>query len=453
MGKVKINRDDKARILLTELLPYEVPMLFSNEGFYSIVTNKEYDRFFKKVIELSRASNNGNTYGIPFNYEIGKSGTGDTRTLSVMHPYNQYEFISLYEEYDSLMLHLCSKSPFSLRKISKVAKFYYSPDFLFNEDPHRNAGVETEHDTDPEPELISFETRYIKSYFTYKPVDLIYKFYERNEYQRLEQRFRYKMEFDISKCFYNIYTHSVCWAVKDKETAKRNARQKSFENSFDKVMQLCNYNETNGILVGPEVSRIFAEIILQQIDLNALARLQKEYKLGVDFEVRRYVDDYFVFSNSEDILQAIKKIYQEELEYYKLYLNSSKEDTVESPFITDVTVGKRELKGLLNSLFDEMILPLEQEENGKDKKLNKIRKPYSFSQNFIRDFQCIVKKNRLSYSLLSKDVIRSFKSKLVKILKDDKIQIDKEAFENFLMVLFDVSFYSYSLNINSNTYF
>jgi len=35
MAKVKINRDIKDRILLTELLPYEVPMLFSNEGFYS----------------------------------------------------------------------------------------------------------------------------------------------------------------------------------------------------------------------------------------------------------------------------------------------------------------------------------------------------------------------------------------------------------------------------------
>lgn len=33
MGKVKINKDDKARILLTELLPYEVPMLFQMKVF------------------------------------------------------------------------------------------------------------------------------------------------------------------------------------------------------------------------------------------------------------------------------------------------------------------------------------------------------------------------------------------------------------------------------------
>ena len=31
-------------------------------------------------------------------------------------------------------------------------------------------------------------------------------------------------------------------------------------------MQRLNYNETNGIVIGPEFSRIFAEIILQRVD-------------------------------------------------------------------------------------------------------------------------------------------------------------------------------------------
>ena len=58
-------------------------------------------------------------------------------------------------------------------------------------------------------------------------------------------------------------------------------------------MQLANYNETNGIVVGPEVSRIFEEVILQQIDLNVLSKLENSgLKYGVDFEVRRYVDDF-----------------------------------------------------------------------------------------------------------------------------------------------------------------
>lgn len=196
MGKVKINKNDKSRILLTELLPYEVPMLFSNEGLYSIITSNNFDKYFNRVKELSKAVGDKMKYGIPFNYEIRKNIDGDTRTLSVIHPYCQTYFIDLYERYDALMLHLCSKSPFTLRRISKIAKSYYSPDFVFSEDPHKNAELEVE------PEILDEETRYVKSYFTYKPIDLIYKFYERNEFQRLEQRFNYLMEFDISKCFY-----------------------------------------------------------------------------------------------------------------------------------------------------------------------------------------------------------------------------------------------------------
>ena len=221
MGKIKINKDDKARILLTELLPYEVPMLFSNEGFYKLVSNGKYNTFFDRILQLSKAGGDGRKYGIPFNYEIRKNIEGDTRTLSVIHPYCQFYFIELYEKYDSLMLHLCSKSQISLRRISKVAKFFYSPEFVYSEDNHKNAELEVE------PDILNIESQYLKSYFTYYPIDLIYKFYDRNEFQRLEQRFNYLMEFDISKCFYHIYTHSVTWAVKDKESAKRNAKETS----------------------------------------------------------------------------------------------------------------------------------------------------------------------------------------------------------------------------------
>ena len=452
MGKVKINKDDKARILLTELLPYEVPMLFSNEGFYKLVSNGKYSTFFDRIIQLSKAGGDGKKYGIPFNYEIRKNIEGDTRTLSVIHPYCQFYFIELYEKYDSLMLHLCSKSHISLRRISKVAKFFYSPDFVYSEDNHKNAELEVE------PEILSVESQYLKSYFTYYPIDLIYKFYDRNEFQRLEQRFNYLMEFDISKCFYHIYTHSITWAVKDKESAKRNARETSFENSFDKLMQLANYNETNGIVVGPEISRIFAEIILQQVDINVSKRLEENYKYGVDYEVRRYVDDYFVFSNDPKILETVKKEFQKELGFYKLYLNPTKSDIKTPPFITNVTVGKRELQELLLSLYESLfeikeIKTIGVEKVEQVKVLTRIRRPNSISQRFIKDFQCIVKRNNLTYDILSKDIIRFFKTKFSKILKEGELEKDKEVIENLFISLFDILFYAYSLNINSNTTF
>ena len=43
-----------------------------------------------------------------------------------------------------------------------------------------------------------------------------------------------------------------------------------------------------------------SKIIFQQIDINVLNNLSKQgLKLGVDYEIRRYVDDYFVFSNNK----------------------------------------------------------------------------------------------------------------------------------------------------------
>lgn len=450
MGKVVIKKDDKARILLTEMLPYEVPILFSNEGLYTnIHDNPYYDELLDRVDELSKANGERfKKYGIPFNYEVVKNSDGDTRELSIIHPYNQIRFIELYEKYNSLMLNLCSKSPFSLRKINKVAKYYYSPSFVDFEYAEKDAEREVEKGEDENNE---YDSKYLKSYFIYKPLDLIYKFYDSSEYRRLEQRFNLLMELDITKCFYNIYTHSICWAVKDKESSKRNARMSSFENEFDKLMQLANYNETNGIVVGPEVSRIFAEIILQQIDLNVLNCLnKKEIKLGEDYEIRRYVDDFFIFANRESDLELIKKVYQNELKFYKLYLNTHKTDVKTTPFITDITVGKRQLFHLMNGFFTNYI-KTSKEGIKWVTNIEPIRKPYYLSQTFIKDFQCIVKGNNIKYDLISKDVLREVKKQIIKVIGAQKTS--NENIENVLILLLDIAFYAFSLNINSNTTF
>lgn len=436
MSRVKIDKNDANRILLTELLPYEVPMLFSNDGFYQIVTDGHIERFIAKLKPLRES------YGIPFNYEIAKANDSDTRTLSVIHPFNQYNFVEFYKKYDSIMLHLCSKSPFSLRRIEKVAKFSAASDLVFPEDGHKDAEVETEQD------IKEYDPQYLKSYFIYKPVDLIYKFYDRHDYQRLEQRFNLLWEFDISKCFYHIYTHSITWAIKDKESAKRNHKfENLFENKFDKLMQQANYNETNGIVVGPEISRVFAEILLQQIDINVINRIStQKFKIGVDYEVRRYVDDIFVFSNEEKVLEAIFKAFKEELRFYKLYLNTNKTKKTASPFVSSIAVGKRQVKKLVEELFEGLM-------DQDTKKIKPIGRPYTISQHLIKDVQCVVRLNNLTYDVINRDIIRLFKRKLIFYLKNEEIDKSQAGFENFLLMYLEVVFYYYSLNIIANATF
>ncbi|MDF3077999.1 MAG: DNA-binding protein [Sphingobacteriaceae bacterium] len=437
MSKIKIDKNDAVRVLLSETLPYEVPILFSNEGFYQIIKNGEFEEFKENLKGKKKP------YGIPFNYLISKSSDGSTRRLSVIHPFNQVDFIDFYEKYHSIIIHLCSKSQFSLRRITSVAKFSYSPDLLFEDDEHRSDGVETE------PEALDINSTRYKSYFIYNPVDLIYKFYERNEYQRLEQRFKYLWEFDISKCFYHIYTHSITWAIKDKETAKRNATLHTFENKFDKLMQLSNYNETNGIVVGPEISRIFAEVILQQVDVNVLNRLNElKLKLGVDYEIRRYIDDFFVFSNNEAVLEEIFVIYKKELEKFKLYINSNKTKKSSTPLFTDISVAKRQVTKLVKSFFIDLVKISESHIF-----IDEIKNPYFVSKNFIKDFQSIIRQNGVSYDAANKDVVRFFKSEITKIFKRTDLKKTHPNYEGFLLAVLDIVFYCYSLSINASSTF
>ena len=88
---------------------------------------------------------------------------------------------------------------------------------------------------------------------------------------------------------------------------------------WDRLMQRMNYNETNGIVIGPEFSRIFAEVIFQYIDRcveNDL--LVKGFRFNIDYECYRYVDDYFFFYNNPDVLNAANESYARHLNEYKL---------------------------------------------------------------------------------------------------------------------------------------
>ncbi len=155
-----------------------------------------------------------------------------------------------------------------------------------------------------------------------------------NEHTTLEKKFKYQLSLDVSKCFDSIYTHSITWAVKDKKIAKDYKSVYSFGNQFDVTMQRLNYNETSGICIGPEASRIFAEIILARVDVMALKQLENvsNLKLGKDFECCRYIDNYYVFANAEAVLSKVEQEISAALRDYKLHFNESKTERHERPF-------------------------------------------------------------------------------------------------------------------------
>ena len=193
----------------------------------------------------------------------------------------------------------------------------------------------------------------IVSFFVYRDVNLLAKFFDSGSFLALEKRFSRLRMLDVSKCFHSIYTHSVTWAVKNKDFAKENSSLYAFEQQFDRLMQRQNYNETNGILVGPELSRIFAEVIFQRIDTNLIKRASENSLIfGKHYEFRRYVDDFFLYANDEETVDLIEGFLRTEVAAYKMYLNEGKADNFSRPFVTPLSAAKREIHRTIYELKD-----------------------------------------------------------------------------------------------------
>jgi hypothetical protein len=337
------------RALLTETLPYELPFGFTNENlFLSELKINDLSEAQRKKVDLIRRDRKG--YTRPYSYKINRSHR-DKNTISIIHPSIQLRIAKLYSEFEQTILQSCVKSPFSLRYPAASQR-------IFIKGSSKDVRKRWQSDLPEDRPGQKISTPYAPSYFAYQRFLLLDRFFSSNELVRLESRFSKLRMLDVSRCFFNIYTHSISWAIKEKDFSKDNSKMYSFEQQFDEVMQHANYNETAGLLVGPEVSRIFAEIILQRIDLE-VSRLAEEAGLreGRDFTVRRYVDDYHIFANEDRALDKVERFLSDNLEEYKMFLNLDKAKDFERPFVTSVSRVKFEVHSVARRIEECLIKP------------------------------------------------------------------------------------------------
>jgi hypothetical protein len=419
--KKKFITNKKERAILSDVLPYELPATFSNRYFYEFLLEneiildnnkvrwKEDDEALKIIIkllldlnnpsliqresnseiEVSQNSLNRALKTIPFGYKISHKNK-DFRELTIIHPKNQLALVEFYNEFKELILHYCNVSPFSIRRPHKIAKFIYHKDKTHFEDFAHDHEHKTVEEFDKEYENL-------KTYFVYKEISNIYKFYESYKYHRCEKKYDNLYKFDISKCFDSIYSHSISWALLDKDQVKDNipASQRTFGGRFDRFMQNLNYGETNGIIIGPEFSRIFAELILQQIDKSVMRILKNQstpWLYRRDYEIFRYVDDVFVFYNDDACREDIMTTYRLQLKEFKLYVNNDKTDLFEKPIITGITRAKLRINDLLNKHLSFKVKEVETEDE-------KTEKHYSFyvsSNRIITRFKTIIKESDIA---------------------------------------------------------
>lgn len=350
------------RAILTETLPYELPFGFTNENlFLSELKHDDLSDAQRRKLEFVRKSRKG--YTKPFSYKINRSHR-EKNTISIIHPTIQLRLAKLYSEFEQTILQSCAKSPFSLRYPAASQRIFTKGS---STDVRRR--WETDLPEDRPGQKIS--TPYVPSYFAYQRFLLLDRFFSSNELVRLESRFSKLRMLDVSRCFFNIYTHSISWAVKEKDFSKDNSKMYSFEQQFDEVMQHANYNETAGLLVGPEASRIFAEIILQRIDLEvASSAEQAGLKEGRDYTVRRYVDDFHIFANEDRTLNKIERFLSDSLEDYKMFLNLDKAKDFDRPFVTSVSRVKFEVHGVAKRI-EELLTKRPQADDEARKQIKK----------------------------------------------------------------------------------
>lgn len=123
--------------------------------------------------------------------------------------------------------------------------------------------------------------------------------------------------------------------------------------TIDRILQNINGRSSNGIVVGPEFSRMMAEILLQHIDNEILLELEKDgifYK--VDYAAFRYVDDIFLFSNQPQGLEQILSKYKTIGEHYRLRINELKLTKGTTPCLPKEWLEKtRQLSDIIGDFF------------------------------------------------------------------------------------------------------
>lgn len=438
--RINIRKNDKARPLITETLPYETPVIFSSSGIYDHVKGVQESTGIERefVLRLVMGSGPGGfgKWTVPLRYKIRKNSI-EFRRLSLMHPRAQWKFSSLYGSSESLILHYCSGSPASIRAPQKVAGSFFRKGVW--EDIHRFRTGSVSVVSDDE------RTRHTPSYFTYRGVDRLYKFFESRDYLELEKKYASYWTLDVSKCFDSIYTHSLSWAVKDKEFTKDNVGVRStFAQEFDAAMQYANHSETNGIVIGPEVSRIFAEIIFQEIDRMSIARLLRDdMRFGEEYSFRRYVDDVLIFSRTEDISERVYKCYADVLSEFNLHANSEKSERIVRPFSTRKSrLIQRASK--CTTEFSEKLLGLDE----KNRVIPaRIYSPWRMTRSFVESIKSICFEDNASYDEISAYVIGILAERVKKLVANRKILAGSE--EEYLVVLsilLDVMYFLYGVS-------
>ncbi|MEG9269355.1 RNA-directed DNA polymerase [Qipengyuania sp. Mu-71] len=142
---------------------------------------------------------------------------------------------------------------------------------------------------------------------------------------------RFCLVTDVARCFPSVYTHSIPWALHGKQAAKQDRRQQSAEvwgNKLDFIHRQAQDGQTIGLPVGPDASRVTAEIILASVDAEYLQATRTKTSFV------RHVDDYWIGGDSIDDCEKSLNVLRRGLGSFGLDINEAKTRIVELSEVT-----------------------------------------------------------------------------------------------------------------------
>ena len=349
MGWKGLERN-KLDYILTDLLPVEISELFSFSQFYNFLLEKGKQKELNNLISTMRKNKAegkqmfvSNWSTRPLKYRILK-GNGTMREMSVIQPFsaiNLYLFIECCQK--EILNYFEKNHIFSIRYHRKCTDLYYkarfgkSIQYFHSQEQHSGKRV----------------IQQTANYYRIFPFESINSFTGSRAWRMCNFKYKYYAKLDYKACFDSIYTRAFSWIIERNVNDAKDANNSNLFITIDRILQNINGRSSNGIVVGPEFSRMIAEILLQHIDNETLMSLKKEgVTYNKNYVVFRYVDDIFIFAEQPQILEDIISKYRTIGEKYLLRINDLKLVKGTTPCLPKEWLEKtRQLSDIIGNFF------------------------------------------------------------------------------------------------------
>ncbi|WP_128406402.1 RNA-directed DNA polymerase [Rhizobium leguminosarum] len=149
---------------------------------------------------------------------------------------------------------------------------------------------------------------------------------------RAFSRYKFCLVTDVARFYPSVYTHSLPWAISGKQQAKAATKPGAtavLGDKLDYILRNSQSRQTIGIPVGPDVSKVAAELLMVAVDENFLDR----YAGTNPPAYVRHVDDYWIAGNTREECEKHLQNLRLALRGFELDINESKTKIVSTRLV------------------------------------------------------------------------------------------------------------------------